>query len=201
MTEREKMLAGGWFDPRDAELTAIRDNATRLMHRLNVELCGHDDAYRAALRELCPGCEGFIREPFRCDYGLNISIGEGSFVNFDCVFLDLAPIRIGRHTLIGADALILDNDMHYPRSGARWGSTLGQPEQGQPISIGEGCFIGARATILKGVTIGSGSVVAAGAVVTRDVPPGCLAIGNPAVNKPLPERLKHPRETQKTICP
>ena len=47
------MLAGGWFDPRDAELTAIRDNATRLMHRLNVELCGHDDAYRAALRELC----------------------------------------------------------------------------------------------------------------------------------------------------
>ena len=111
------------------------------------------------------------------------------------------PIRIGRHTLIGADALILDNDMHYPRSGARWGSTLGQPEQGQPISIGEGCFIGARATILKGVTIGSGSVVAAGAVVTRDVPPGCLAIGNPAVNKPLPERLKHPRETQKAICP
>ena len=71
MTEREKMLAGGWFDPRDAELTAIRDNATRLMHRLNVELCGHDDAYRAALRELCPGCEGFIREPFRCDYGQN----------------------------------------------------------------------------------------------------------------------------------
>ena len=64
MTEREKMLAGGWFVPRDAELTAIRDNATRLMHRLNVELCGHDDAYRAALRELCPGCEGFIREPF-----------------------------------------------------------------------------------------------------------------------------------------
>ena len=107
MTEREKMLAGGWFDPRDAELTAIRDNATRLMHRLNVELCGHDDAYRAALRELCPGCEGFIREPFRCDYGLNISIGEGSFVNFDCVFLDLAPIRIGRHTLIGPKVQLL----------------------------------------------------------------------------------------------
>lgn len=72
---------------------------------------------------------------------------------------------------------------------------------GASITIGNGCFIGARATILKGVTIGSGSVVAAGAVVTRDVPPGCLAIGNPAVNKPLPERLKHPRETQKAICP
>lgn len=104
-------------------------------------------------------------------------------------------IRIGRHTLIGADALLLDNDMHYPRSGDKWGSTLGQPEQGQPIHIGEGCFIGARAIILKGVTIGPGAVVAAGAVVTRDVPSGCLAIGNPAENKPLPERLKHPLKT------
>ena len=101
-------------------------------------------------------------------------------------------IHIGRHTLIGADTLILDNDMHYPRSGASWGSTWGNPGQGKPIHIGEGCFIGARAIILKGVTIGPGAVVAAGAVVTRDVPPGCLAIGNPAKNKPLPERLKHP---------
>lgn len=130
MTEREKMLAGGWFDPRDAELTAIRDNATRLMHRLNVELCGHDDAYRAALRELCPGCEGFIREPFRCDYGLNISIGEGSFVNFDCVFLDLAPIRIGRHTLIGPKVQLLTALHPFDAAQRRTGL-----EAGRPISL------------------------------------------------------------------
>lgn len=104
-------------------------------------------------------------------------------------------IHIGRHTLIGADTLILDTDMHYPQSGARWGNTGGDAEQGKPIHIGEGCFIGARAIILKGVTIGSGAVVAAGAVVTRDVPSGCLAIGNPAENKPLPERLKHPEKS------
>lgn len=104
-------------------------------------------------------------------------------------------IHIGRKTLIGADVLILDNDMHYPQSDAGWGSTWGHPEQGKPIHIGEGCFIGARAIILKGVTIGSGAVVAAGAVVTRDVPSGCLAIGNPAENKPLPERLKHPEKS------
>ncbi len=100
-SEKEKMLAGEWFDPHDEELTADRDRATRLMHRLNVECPGHDAAYRAALRELCPNAAGFIRAPFYCDYGYNIHIGEGSFVNFDCVFLDLAPIRIGRHTLIG----------------------------------------------------------------------------------------------------
>ena len=99
--EKEKMLAGEWFDPHDAELTADRDRATRLMHRLNVECCGHDDDYRATLGELCPNVRGFIREPFHCDYGYNIHMGEGSFVNFDCVFLDLAPIRIGCGTLIG----------------------------------------------------------------------------------------------------
>ena len=85
--------------------------------------------------------------------------------------------------------------MHYPRSGASWGSTWGNPGHGKPIHIGEGCFIGARAIILKGVTIGSGAVVAAGAVVTRDVPSGWLAIGNPAENKPLPERLRHPEKS------
>ena len=137
MTEREKMLAGGWFDPRDAELTAIRDNATRLMHRLNVELCGHDDAYRAALRELCPGCEGFIREPFRCDYGLNISIGEGSFVNFDCVFLDLAPIRIGRHTLIGPKVQLLTALHPFDAAQRRTGL-----EAGRPITVGDDCWLG-----------------------------------------------------------
>ena len=72
-SEKEKMLAGEWFDPRDEELTADRDRATLLMHRLNVECPGHDAAYRAALRELCPNAAGFIRAPFYCDYGYNIS--------------------------------------------------------------------------------------------------------------------------------
>ena len=71
-SEKEKMLAGEWFDPRDEELTADRDRATLLMHRLNAECPGHDAAYRAALRELCPNAAGFIRAPFYCDYGYNI---------------------------------------------------------------------------------------------------------------------------------
>ena len=191
MTEREKMLAGGWFDPRDAELTAIRDNATRLMHRLNVELCGHDDAYRAALRELCPGCEGFIREPFRCDYGLNISIGEGSFVNFDCVFLDLAPIRIGRHTLIGPKVQLLTALHPFDAAQRRTGL-----EAGRPITVGDDCWLGGFKTVdfydtamecvqavkdgKADVAIGDRSVIGAGAVVTRDIPADSVAVGNPA---------------------
>lgn len=175
MTEREKMLSGEWFTPQDPELTALRDRATRLMHRLNAELCGHDEAYRATLRELCPDCEGFIREPFYCDYGVNISIGEGSFVNFDCVFLDLAPIRIGRHSLIGPKVQLLTaiHPMEAPerRTGL---------EAGRPITVGDDCWIGGGAIVCPGVTIGDRAVVGAGAVVTRNVPADSVAAGNPA---------------------
>lgn len=106
-------------------------------------------------------------------------------------------IIIGENTLIGADAFILDNDMHLPGIDGIWLSTYGSTQAGAPISIGRSCFIGARAIILKGVTIGEGSVVAAGAVVTRNVPPYSLAIGNPAQNKPLPERFKSPDSLKK----
>ena len=161
--EKEKMLAGEWFDPHDAELTADRDRATRLMHRLNVECCGHGDDYRTTLGELCPNVRGFIREPFHCDYGYNIHMGEGSFVNFDCVFLDLAPIRIGCGTLIGPKVQLLT--AHHPFDAATRGTAL---EAGKPI------------------VIGGRAVVGAGSVVTRDIPADSVAAGNPArIIRPL----------------
>lgn len=89
MTEKEKMLAGEWFHPNDAELEQDRTRARHLTHRLNVTLKDKDATYLATLRELCPGVEAMIRAPFYCDYGYNISIGKGSYVNFNCVFLDL----------------------------------------------------------------------------------------------------------------
>ena len=138
--------------------------------------------------------DGICRFSKVFDRGPSITVEDGCGIS-GATLVCVNGIHIGRHTLIGADTLILDNDMHYPRSGASWGSTWGNPGHGKPIHIGEGCFIGTRAIILKGVTIGSGAVVAAGAVVTRDVPSGCLAIGNPAENKPLPERLRHPEKS------
>lgn len=175
MTEREKMLSGEWFNPWDAELTAIRRNATQLMHRLNTGCGEHDDAYRATLSELCPGCEGFIRAPFHCDYGVNISVGEGSFINFNCVFLDLAPIRIGRHVLIGPGVQLLTAhhpfDAHQRRTGL---------EAGRAVTIGDDCWIGGGAIVCPGVTIGDRAVIGAGSVVTRDVPADTVAAGNPA---------------------
>lgn len=97
-------------------------------------------------------------------------------------------IRIGEGTIIGADAMILDNDFHVPAPDFRW--VNGAADTARPIRIGRGCFIGTRAIVLKGVTVGDGSVVGAGAVVTRDVPAGHLAFGNPAKVRPLSEKWR-----------
>lgn len=98
-------------------------------------------------------------------------------------------VEIGERTIIGADALITDTDFHSPLPDGRWSNDAAGTSK--PVAIGKGCFIGARAIILKGVTIGDGAVVAAGALVTRDVPAEHLAIGNPAMVKPLDERWLH----------
>ena len=182
MTEKEKMLAGEPFDPFDAELAADRDRARRLTHRLNVELCEQDDTYCATLRELCPGIgTALIRAPFYCDYGYNIHMGEGSFVNFDCVFLDLAPIRIGCGTLKGPKVQLLT--AHHPFDAATRGTAL---EAGKPIVIGDHCWLGGGVIVCPGVTIGDRAVVGAGSVVTRDIPADSVAAGNPArIIRPL----------------
>jgi hypothetical protein len=96
-----------------------------------------------------------------------------------CALCAAASIRIGEGTFIGADAMIFDNDFHAPEGEFRWGPTAG-PDNPKPIVIGAGVFIGARALILKGVTIGDRAIIGAGAVVTKDVPARHLAVGNPA---------------------
>lgn len=175
MTEREKMLRGEWFDPLDADLTAARDRAAQLLHRLNAAVPARGGEYEATLGALCPGIGGFIRAPFYCDYGFNIHIGADSFVNFDCVFLDLAPITIGRRTLIGPKVQLLT--AHHPIQATE--RATGR-EAGRPITIGDDCWLGGGAIVCPGVRIGDRAIVGAGAVVTRDVPADTVVAGNPA---------------------
>lgn len=176
MTEKEKMLSGEWFNPFSAELIEERTRATRLMHALNSEAAGvHDEHYMTLMRELCPQIEGFIRTPFYCDYGYNIYIGEGSFVNFDCVMLDLAPIHIGRRTLIGPKVQLLT--AIHPLDATERASGI---EGGSTITIGDDCWLGGGVTVCPGITIGDRSIIGAGAVVTHDIPSDSMAVGNPA---------------------
>ncbi|MCW8086168.1 sugar O-acetyltransferase [Sabulicella glaciei] len=176
-TEKQKMLAGGFYDASDAELQAEHRAARQWMARYNAML-GHAPAeLHAALAErLAAVGEGtVVRPPFHCDYGFNIRLGAGVFLNFNCVILDVMEVSIGDRTQIGPGAQILAAD--HPRDAAQRAAGL---EFGRPVRIGRDVWIGAGAIILPGVTIGDGALVGAGSVVTRDVPAGATAFGNPA---------------------
>jgi maltose O-acetyltransferase len=115
----------------------------------------------------------WIQPPFYCDYGSNIELGKRVFFNFNCVVLDVYRVRIGDYTLFGPGVQIL-TPMHP------LGAELSRrQEYGKPIDIGSDVWVGGGALILPGVTIGSGTVIGAGSVVTRDIPSGVFAAGNP----------------------
>ena len=177
MTEKEKMLAGLMYDPGDPQLFAERIRARQIMRRFNITECGNVDAVKPILAELCPNAgPGFwVEPPFYVDYGSNIHTGEGVFLNFDCVLLDVCPIRIGQRTMFGP-GVHLYTATHPLDADER----ISGKEFGAPITIGEKCWIGGAAVICPGVTIGDRVVIGAGAVVTKDIPSDTVAHGNPA---------------------
>jgi maltose O-acetyltransferase len=168
------MLAGELYDAGDPELVAARNESARLMRSVDEQPGG--PARTAALRQLLGafGDGSDIRSPFFCDYGFNISIGARVFVNFNCVFLDVASITIGDRVLIGPAVQLLSAD-HPVDPGVR----VGGLENGRPIVIEDDAWLGGGAIVCPGVTLGRGSVIGAGSVVTRDVPAGVLAVGSP----------------------
>ncbi|MET0654320.1 MAG: sugar O-acetyltransferase, partial [Pseudoxanthomonas sp.] len=136
---------------------------------------------RELLRErlAAVGDDAVIRPPFHCDYGFNIRLGAGAFLNFNCIILDVVTVSIGAGTQIAPGVQILTAD--HPRDPAARRSGL---EFGRPVRIGENVWIGAGALILPGVTIGDDALIGAGSVVTRDVAAGATVFGNPARAKP-----------------
>jgi maltose O-acetyltransferase len=174
-SERRKMTAGELYDPMDPELAAGRDRARDLCQVLRATRPSHQDVRRRILRELfgAGGDSVVLEPPFFCDYGFNVELGERVFFNFNCVILDVCPVRIGSFTLFGPAVQIL-TPMHPLNAELRRGK-----EFGKPIEIGSDVWVGGGALILPGVRIGSRSVIGAGSVVTRDIPEGVLAAGNP----------------------
>lgn len=177
MTEKQKMLAGELYDAGDPALVAERRRARDLCHRYNATLDEQTGERRLLLEELLgtAGRNLLIEPSFRCDYGSNIHLGDGVFMNFNCVILDCAEVRIGNNVLIGPSVQIY-TPLHPMDAAVR--RTL--IESARPVTIGDDVWIGGGAIICPGVTIGSRSVIGAGSVVTRDVPEDSLAVGNPA---------------------
>jgi maltose O-acetyltransferase len=176
-TEKQKMLAGDLYRAVGDELAADHLRADRLTRAYNAT--GADEAERrAALLPDLLGAVGegvVIRPLFRCDYGYNIRLGSGVFVNFGCIFLDVVGIAVGDGCQIGPAVQVLTAD--HPRDPALRRQGF---ESGKPVRIGRNVWIGGRAIILPGVTVGDDAIIGAGSVVTRDVPTGATVAGNPA---------------------
>jgi maltose O-acetyltransferase len=179
-TEKQKMLAGDLYRAVGDELAADSRRAERLTRAYNATGADEVESREAVLRELLGGVgqNVVIRPPFYCDYGYNIRLGHGVFINFGCIFLDVVGIEIGDGCQIGAAVQVLTAD--HPRDPALRRQGL---ESGKPVRIGHNVWIGGGAIILPGVTVGDDAIVGAGSVVTRDVPVGVTVVGNPATTR------------------
>jgi maltose O-acetyltransferase len=176
-SEKEKMLAGELYRASGDELMGDQRAAREWMDRYNATPTLPSAQRHVLLAGLFAsvGEGSTIRPPFYCDYGYNIHIGKGVFLNFNCVILDIVEVSIGDLTQIGPGVQILAAD--HPRDAAQRKSLL---EFGRPVRIGANVWIGAGALIMPGVTIGDDAIIGAGSVVTRDVPAGLTVAGNPA---------------------
>lgn len=176
LTERDRMLAGALYDASDPALTAARTRARDLVRRYNATLDGERDVRRTILGSLLGSVgEGVeIVPPFQCDYGTYLHLGDRVFLNFNTVVLDTCEVRIGSGTLVGPGVQFYAAT--HPTDPAVRRRSL---EMGAPITVGENVWLGGGAILLAGVTVGDDSVIGAGSVVTRSVPTGVLAAGNP----------------------
>jgi maltose O-acetyltransferase len=174
---KERMLRGELYLADDPELAADSARAQELLERYNATRHAEQHQRDRLLRELLGDVgEGVVvKPPFRCDYGVHITIGAGTFVNYGCVMLDVVPIRIGAACQIATNVQLLAAAHPLDPGSRRKGW-----EYGAPITIGDNAWLGGGAIVCPGVSIGDDTVVGAGAVVTRDLPAGVVAVGNPA---------------------
>ena len=185
MTEKQKMLSGQAYNSRDSELLALYHKARKLTLEYN-QLASTERERRAAILNKLLGKKGksiWIEAPFYCDYGENIFIGDNTFINMNCVFLDDNFIKIGKNGLIAPCVQIYtashplkakDRIMVEPKENQATYLTFSQA-----VSIGDSVWIGGNVLIMPGVSIGDNSTIGAGSVVSKDIPSNVLAFGNP----------------------
>ena len=174
MTEKERMLAGKLYRASDPELVADHQRKWRLIRTINNEpdtekLPG---LFQELLGQLGEG--SWLEPPFHCDYGSHIYIGKHFYANCDCIFLDVCDITIGDDVFL-APRVCIFTATHPIDAGVR-NSEL---EYAKPVRIGSSVWIGGSTVINPGVTIGDNVVIGSGSVVTKDIPSGVIAAGNP----------------------
>ena len=177
MTEKEKMLAGEIYSAVDPQLLEELAAARDVIHNYNLLRPSENQKKLELLKGLL-GHIGddsiIINQPFRCDYGKQISVGKRFFANFNFTVLDEAKVTIGDDCFIGPNVSIYtachSTDPVERNSRREWA---------EPVTIGDNVWIGGSVTILPGVTIGDNVTIGAGSVVTKDIPSNSIAVGNP----------------------
>ncbi len=176
-TARERMDAGLWYDANnDAELAAERLRVKDLCLEFNTTRPSNVERLAALKAQILPhaAADAEVLAPLQVDYGYNCVIGEGSFINHGAYLMDGAKITIGAHCYIGPSCgFYTASHPKLPRDRNRGF------ELASPITIGDDCWFGGDVVVLPGVSIGAGTIIGAGSVVTRDIPAGCIAAGNP----------------------
>lgn len=177
MTEMEKLVAGLPYRYDDPELVAMKDTASSLCAALNavdpLESAAREAAARALLGSAGPELD--IQPGFHCDNGKNITVGRRFTANFNVTILDGAPVTFGDFCMVGPGTLISTTGHPLEAQGRRDRLAISEP-----ITFGDDVWIGGNCTVLPGITVGSNVVIAAGAVVNRDVPDNCIVAGVPA---------------------
>jgi len=177
MTNQERMLEGKLYLANDPELISLRRNAKRLLEEFNQTSFIDGKRRNFILKQLFKetGKAIYIEPHFHCDYGINISIGESFYANYDCIMIDVCEIKIGNNVFLGPRVIIntathpIDKDVRNT-----------QLELGKPITIGNDVFIGSGVIINPGLTVGDNVVIGSGSVVTHNLPSNAVYVGNPA---------------------
>lgn len=176
MTEKERMLAGRLYIAQGEELARESKRAKRLTRQFNLTSEEELGKRLEILRDLLgsAGNNIYIEPPFRCDYGSHIYIGDNFYANYDCIIIDVCDVKIGMNVFFGPRVCLYTAG--HPLDAEVRNTLL---EFGKPITIGDSVWIGGNTVVNPGVTIGSQVVIGSGSVLTKDIPAGVIAVGNP----------------------
>ena len=185
MTEQEKMLAGKIYDSSDETLLHPYKGTPSCARPITETADTEEEAREQMMRDLIPDCAKgvYLQGPIYFDYGEFTTIGENTFANFNFTVLDTCPVHIGNNVFIGPNVSLV-TPMHpfrYQERNIKFrqDGTAYDDEYAKPITIGDNCWLASNVVVTGGVTIGEGCVIGAGSVVTKDIPPHSLAVGNP----------------------
>lgn len=176
MNTWERLQAGLVYNDFDDDLFQRRVKAKKLFRAYNASDDDQVELREQLMGELfgSVGKRVWIEPDFKCEFGSNIHIGDDVYINFGCVILDCAKVTIGEHTLLGPNVgLYAANHSTDAEERINGGC------YGKPISIGKNCWLGGDVKVVPGVTIGDGTIIGTGCIVTKDIPAGVIAVGNP----------------------